>query len=64
MTPLPAGVNDAELIALIDQWVSLLERGGYDAAFAVTDHLPEFGWTPDLVRETISWCGPTTPTDA
>ena len=61
MTPLPAGVSDAELIRFIDGWVSLLEQEDYDAAFAYTDQLPQFGWTPALVRETINWCGPFDP---
>lgn len=61
MTPLPATVTDAELVAFIDRWVGLVEQGDYDAAFALTDHLPEFGWTPDTLRETIQWCGPFDP---
>ena len=61
MQPLPTGATDAEVIARIDQWASLLERGDYEAAFALTDHLPEFGWTPELIRETVAWCGPYDP---
>jgi hypothetical protein len=61
MTPLPPTVSDDELLALIDRWASLLELGEYDAAFALTDHLPAFGWSPTLVRETISYCGPYNP---
>ena len=58
MTPLPISVSDEELIAFVDRWASLLEQGDYEAAFDLTEHLPQFGWTPDTLRETIQWCGP------
>lgn len=58
MEPLPAGASDADVVALIDRWVARLGHGDYAAAFALTDHLPEFGWTPDLLRDTVAWCGP------
>jgi hypothetical protein len=61
MTPLPLTATDAELLAYLDQWAALLERGDYDAAFAHTDHLPEFGWSAALIHETISWFGPHDP---
>ena len=61
MTPLPADVTDADLVAFVDRWVALLEQGDYDAAFAWTDHLPQFGWTPAKLHEIISWCGPLDP---
>lgn len=53
MEPLPAQVNNAELIAFIDRWAALPEAEDYEAAFAVTDHIPEMRWTPSLVREVI-----------
>lgn len=61
MTPLPATVTDAELIAVIDRWAALLEREDYEAAFAATDHLPEMKWTPALIREVIKSYGDADP---
>lgn len=61
LTPLARNVTDAELIGLIDRWVSLLERADYEAAFALTDHLPELGWSPTQLREVIHWYGPHDP---
>jgi len=61
MTPLPLRATDVELIAYLDQWAAHLERGDYDAAFAHTDHLPEYGWTAALIHESICWFGPHDP---
>jgi hypothetical protein len=61
MTPFPVTVTDQELIAFIDRWVSLLEQGDYEAAFQFTDHTPILGWTPTLIHEIVSWCGPFNP---
>jgi hypothetical protein len=57
MRPLPRDVSDATLLAFIDQWAELLEREDYDAAFALTDHITEMGWSPALVREVIKSYG-------
>jgi hypothetical protein len=57
MTPLPNDVSDVELLTLADRWVSLLEREDYEAAFALTDHIEEMGWTADLIREVIKSYG-------
>ena len=61
MGPLPANVSDAELIALIDRWAALLEREDYAGAFGFTDHIPEMGWTPELIREVIKSYGDADP---
>jgi hypothetical protein len=61
MGPLPTAVTDPELIALIDRWAALLEREDYEAAFAFTDHIPETGWTPALIREVIKGYGEARP---
>lgn len=57
MTPLPGSISDAELIALIDEWAGHLEREDYAAAFALTDHDPARGWSPDLLRQVITAYG-------
>jgi hypothetical protein len=61
MSPLPATVTDPELIAFVDRWATLLEQEDYEAAFAFTDHIPEMGWTPSLVREVIKSYGDCNP---
>lgn len=53
MHVLPEAATDADLIAFIDGWAALLEAEDYAAAFAYTDHTPEMGWTPDLIRAVI-----------
>jgi hypothetical protein len=50
---LPETAIDADLIAFIDGWAALMEREDYEAAFAYTDHIPEMGWTPSLIRQVI-----------
>ena len=61
MSPLPTTVSDPELIAFVDRWATLLEQDDYEAAFAFTDHTPEMGWTPSLVREVIQCYGDANP---
>ncbi len=61
MQPFPPTVSDDELIAYLDRWAALLERGDYDAAFAFTDHQPQLGWTPEQLRVSIDWYGPYDP---
>ena len=61
MAPLSENVSDAELIALIDRWAALLEREDYAGAFAFTDHIPDMGWTPELVRAVIKGYGDADP---
>ena len=53
MGPHPADVSDADLITFIDGWAALLGREDYEAAFALTDHVPEMRWTPPLIRQAI-----------
>ena len=61
MTPLPATVTDADLIAFVDRWTALLEREEYQAAIDFTDHIPEMKWSPSLVREVIKTYGEANP---
>lgn len=61
MKQLPASISDEELFSFIDQWVLLLEREDYDAAFAWTDHVPHMGWTADLLRLVIKAYGEASP---
>ncbi|HEU0300529.1 MAG TPA: hypothetical protein VFR37_13760 [Longimicrobium sp.] len=57
MAPLASTVTDEELIAFVDEWAALLEQEDYDAAFAHTDHVPQMGWTPELLRDAIQGYG-------
>ena len=57
MTPLPFHATDADLLAFVDHWVMLLEGEAYEAAFAHTEHLPERGWTPALIRSAVKGYG-------
>lgn len=57
MKPLPADSSDDDLLRFIDGWAALLDREDYAGAFEYTDHLPEMGWTPDLLREVIKSYG-------
>jgi hypothetical protein len=53
--------TDDELLAFIDGWAALLEREDYTAAFGYTDHIPEMGWTADLIRRVIAAYGDARP---
>ena len=53
MKLLPADVSDEIALALVDEWASLLEQEKYETAFALTDHVPEMRWTPELVEEVV-----------
>ncbi len=55
--PLLSVAADADLIAFVDQWAIFLEAEAYEAAFAYTEHLPERGWTPSLLRAAIKGYG-------
>lgn len=61
MRPLPSNISDDELISFIDQWVSLLEREDYEAAYQHTDRVLATHWTPDLIREVIKAYGDADP---
>ena len=61
MQPLAESTTDAELIALIDEWVALLEREDYAAAIALTEQDPDQqNWTADGLREVIKSYGAAT----
>jgi hypothetical protein len=53
MKPLPLHISDNQLLDFIDEWVSLLEREDYEAAYHHTDHNQAMHWTPELIREVI-----------
>jgi hypothetical protein len=61
MTQLPRDITDQELIAFIDGWAALLEADNYSAAFGYTEHVPEMGWTPNLLRAVIKGYGDARP---
>lgn len=58
---LPVSASDANVIAFIDRWAALLEREDYEGAFALTDHMADTHWTPELVREIIKSYGDARP---
>lgn len=62
MKPLPANLSDDELIQFVDEWVRLLEREDYEAAYRHTDHVSPMHWTPELIREVIKAYGDADPT--
>ncbi|AWM37552.1 hypothetical protein GobsT_44610 [Gemmata obscuriglobus] len=56
MSPLPEAATDAELVALVDRWVGLLEQGDYEAANELIP--PDEGrWAPNRVRWAIEGSG-------
>ncbi len=57
MKPLALTVSDDELINFVDQWVGLLEREEYQAAFDFTDHVSEMGWSASLIKTAIKSYG-------
>jgi hypothetical protein len=57
MSPLPQTATDADLIAFADRWAALMEGEDYEAAYAFTDHDPNQGWTPDLMRQVVKSYG-------
>jgi hypothetical protein len=61
MKPLPANASDADLIAFADRWADHMEEEDYEAAFLHTEHTPEMGWTPDLMRAVIKTYGDARP---
>jgi hypothetical protein len=61
MAHVPRTASDQELIRFIDRWAELLEREDYVAAFALTEHIPEMNWSPDLIRYVIKAYGNSHP---
>ena len=61
MRRFPLIVSDEELLAFIDEWAALLEQQRYDAAFALTGHVTEMAWTPELIREMVETYGDANP---
>jgi hypothetical protein len=57
MKCLPTASSDEQILAFLDQWVRLLEGEDYDAAYALTDHVPGSSWTPALIRDVIKAYG-------
>ncbi len=61
MRPLSLNISDAELIDFADQWAKRMEIEDYEAAFSMTDHVPEMCWTPALIREVVKAYGDAKP---
>ena len=53
--PLPDSTTDADLVALVNEWVMLLEREDYAGALAFIEHEPS--WTPEMLRDVIKTYG-------
>jgi len=58
---LPANPTDDEILRIVEDWVSDLERGDYKAAFSRTAHDPYYCWTPDLIRDVVAGYGSPEP---
>jgi hypothetical protein len=61
MKPLPYSTSDADLLDFIDGWAALMEHEDYTGAFAYTDHTPELGWSPFLLRQIVKAYGDAWP---
>ena len=61
MSHLPRNASDADLLAFIDDWAALMETENYTAAYEYTDHAPEQGWTPELLRDVVKAYGDAEP---
>jgi len=59
---LKSSANNAEILEFIDQWILLLEKEDYYAAFKMTKHDSAMGWTPELIKEVIKAYGDSEPT--
>lgn len=57
MNPLPEAASNTDFIAFVDRWAALMEQEDYEAAFAFTDHDPDQGWTPGLLRDVVKAYG-------
>jgi hypothetical protein len=53
MIVVPETATDADIIAAVDSWVSLLESENYVAACESVDSPPGGVWTPELIRGCI-----------
>jgi hypothetical protein len=58
---LPTSATDLQIISLIDRWVAYLEREDYVSAYGLTEHNPDMGWSPELMRELIKAYGDQAP---
>jgi hypothetical protein len=59
MIPLDTEISEADLIAYVDRWVTLLEREDYVGAMDLIDRDPT--WTPELIRKVIKSYGEESP---
>jgi hypothetical protein len=59
---LPISATVPQIISFVDAWVACLEREDYGSAYAFTEHNPDMGWSPELVREVIKAYGNSAPT--
>jgi len=58
---LPLDASDKDLIEFADRWAVLMEAENYEAAYAFTDHDPEMGWSPSLMKEVARSYGDARP---
>jgi hypothetical protein len=61
MTLFPSTISDADIIAYVDGWASLLEAGDYQGAYDATAHSAEMSWTPELIQVVIEQYGDAEP---
>ena len=59
MIPLDTTISEADLIAYVDRWVTLLEQEDYVGAMDMVDRDP--AWTPELIRKIIKSYGEEDP---
>ncbi len=55
----PLSATPADLVALADRWVVLMESEDYDGAHEAIDQLPH--WTPELMRSVVKAYGDADP---
>ena len=55
MVILPETATDADIIAAVEDWLRLLERGDYDTAAAEIDSPPGGMWTPERLRHCVNY---------
>ena len=54
---LKVSATDAEILDFIDEWVLLLEKEDYNAAFSFTKQNKNNGWTSEFIRQIIKSYG-------
>ena len=49
--------SDKELLHFVEAWIDALACGDYARAYAMTEHDPYYGWSPDLIRSVVEGYG-------